>query len=517
MLHSAAYCERFRNHLLESKAADYGWVANTFNTSVTSGSQPSIRFCTTEIKSKEEVLVDVGILLPFEVLVALKDNGGSTFAAQYLINDQPANNGTMRKTGSSWADKEGLGELISHSRFIQKMLGMWTNKSSHLPKLYRKCPVTLISSVPPEQKLIPFHGYVAGMDASMRGAGYSHDAHSGLGYRVCGLKERQVKLATFGRCLKVSYILKKIVSGILKKQVKHIGVLALLSGNGRAADELPVVFCQILSKRLHHGCGRRNEMRKVSSVLFQLHLLDVTKTSNGSAKAIVGQGTFVFAVRENYAVEGYEKVVFPFSIFTVSFLVVNEKAFLISEICGLILIIIGIVVQVQLNKTLVISNAASSGAPVVLIVIGGVIFLVSFFGCCGAWKENHCMITMFAILLTLVFIVEIAAVIAGYVFKDKVKPVLNISFQEMIREYSQSKEIQQNVDFLQSSFQCCGGNGSSDWRNATSSNIPVSCCNTTSSPKNCNTADPGQIYSQLLGIIFACMLMKAIRSGYEVM
>ncbi|XP_028653871.1 CD63 antigen [Erpetoichthys calabaricus] len=214
-------------------------------------------------------------------------------------------------------------------------------------------------------------------------------------------------------------------------------------------------------------------------------------------------------------------------------------------LCGLILMIIGIVVQVQLNKTLVISNAASSGAPIVLIVIGAIIFLVSFFGCCGAWKENHCMITMFAILLTLVFIVEIAAVIAGYVFKDKVKPALNISFQQMIKGYSQSTEIKQNVDFLQKSFQCCGGNGSSDWNNATSSNIPVSCCNTTSSPQTCNTADPSQIYSQgcvdamdkwiqknilivigvalgiaffqLLGIIFACMLMKAIRSGYEVM
>eukprot|EP00064_Thunnus_orientalis_P015736 superscaffoldBa00002975_g15793 len=67
-----------------------------------------------------------------------------------------------------------------------------------------------------------------------------------------------------------------------------------------------------------------------------------------------------------------------------------------------------------------IRDPSASGAPIVLIGIGVVIFFIAFFGCCGAWKENYCMVTTFAILISLIIIVEIAAAIAGYIFRNKV-------------------------------------------------------------------------------------------------
>lgn len=33
-----------------------------------------------------------------------------------------------------------------------------------------------------------------------------------------------------------------------------------------------------------------------------------------------------------------------------------------------------------------------TSAPVILIIVGLIVFVVAFFGCCGAVKENHCMI-----------------------------------------------------------------------------------------------------------------------------
>uniref|UniRef100_K7F500 CD63 molecule n=1 Tax=Pelodiscus sinensis TaxID=13735 RepID=K7F500_PELSI len=62
-------------------------------------------------------------------------------------------------------------------------------------------------------------------------------------------------------------------------------------------------------------------------------------------------------------------------------------------LCGIALIVIGIYVQMELNNTLIMSSASASGAPIVIIVVGVVIFFVSFFGCCGAWKESYCMVT----------------------------------------------------------------------------------------------------------------------------
>lgn len=216
-------------------------------------------------------------------------------------------------------------------------------------------------------------------------------------------------------------------------------------------------------------------------------------------------------------------------------------------IAGIALIGLGIYVQIQLNKTIVIQNASSSGAPIVLIIVGAVIFVVSFFGCCGAWKENYCMVTTFAVILTLIFLVEVAAAIAGYVFKDKFKSVIDDALRKTMADYSSNNDTRLAMDTIQQDFQCCGANASSDWRNYApfkNGSLPDSCCiNETKScganPVSTNIFSKGceagikdwleknlKIIAgvaigiaafELLGIIFACCLMKGIRSGYEVM
>uniref|UniRef100_A0A4W3HBH1 Tetraspanin n=1 Tax=Callorhinchus milii TaxID=7868 RepID=A0A4W3HBH1_CALMI len=62
-------------------------------------------------------------------------------------------------------------------------------------------------------------------------------------------------------------------------------------------------------------------------------------------------------------------------------------------VSGIALIVVGILVQTQMNGTFLISDSSASGAPIVIIVVGVVINFVAFFGCCGAWKENYCMVT----------------------------------------------------------------------------------------------------------------------------
>lgn len=40
-----------------------------------------------------------------------------------------------------------------------------------------------------------------------------------------------------------------------------------------------------------------------------------------------------------------------------------------------------------------------TSAPVILIIVGLIVFVVAFFGCCGAVKENHCMIVTVSFFL----------------------------------------------------------------------------------------------------------------------
>ncbi|XP_070695427.1 CD63 antigen [Pempheris klunzingeri] len=218
-------------------------------------------------------------------------------------------------------------------------------------------------------------------------------------------------------------------------------------------------------------------------------------------------------------------------------------------LCGLALIVVGILVQMALHNTFMIRDASASGAPIVLIGIGVVIFFIAFFGCCGAWKENYCMVTTFAILISLVIIVEIAAAIAGYIFRNKLSTVVQDSLTEMIHSYKNgTTEFRRSVDKLQMDLKCCGVNSSSDWRGfkPDGNSVPDSCCvNVTANCGIGTMANPAKVYQkgchdaveaflkkniqwvivaalviaflQIMGIVFACMLMRGIRSGYEVM
>ncbi|CAL8319579.1 unnamed protein product [Merluccius merluccius] len=217
-------------------------------------------------------------------------------------------------------------------------------------------------------------------------------------------------------------------------------------------------------------------------------------------------------------------------------------------ICGLALIVVGILVQIALHDNLSITNAAASVGPIILIVVGVVIFFIAFCGCCGAWKENYCMVTTFAVLLFLIILVEIGVAIAGYIFRGHIKEMVQENLTVMLTKYNNTEEIQKTVDRMQKDLKCCGANSSKDWIDfrADKKSVPDSCCvNITVGCGVGHMNDPVRVHQQgchtaveelleenllwiiiaavviaviqILGVVFSCLLMKGIRSGYEVM
>ncbi|KAL7989722.1 hypothetical protein Chor_012388, partial [Crotalus horridus] len=192
------------------------------------------------------------------------------------------------------------------------------------------------------------------------------------------------------------------------------------------------------------------------------------------------------------------------------------------QLCGIALIALGIFVQIELKNTLVMTGPPSaSAAPIVILSVGVIVFFISFFGCCGAAKENYCMVTT-------------------------VQSVINDEIQEEMNTYNNKSIIQKPLDDLQKKYSCCGVTNYTDWFNVTQfkpGHVPASCCRKamacTQNPTPENTFDVGCVtkieewlkkhivivaavalgiaFFELLGIIFACCLMKGIRSGYEVM
>lgn len=180
-----------------------------------------------------------------------------------------------------------------------------------------------------------------------------------------------------------------------------------------------------------------------------------------------------------------------------------------------------------------------------LIVVGALIFVIAFFGCCGAIKESTCMVLVFAVSLSIVLVLEVAAAISAYALQDGVKEYLARKIDSSMWEYKYNPEAVAAFDFMQSRLRCCGVHGADDWIELLSYDkgrlpYPESCCAWTRtimpgnnerycggpyevgcidrlsmlvhrSALNLGTAAMAIALIQLTGIMFACTLGRAIR------
>jgi len=131
------------------------------------------------------------------------------------------------------------------------------------------------------------------------------------------------------------------------------------------------------------------------------------------------------------------------------------------------------------------SDSLIRGAAVTLIIVGVFVFVVAFLGCCGACKESSGMLLTYAVIITILFVIQVIAGICGVVFKDKILDVLGSSMNEtVISRYGQPgmDETTQSWDYMQRSFKCCGSEGIKDWESSewhkdnVNQTVPVTCC-----------------------------------------
>ncbi|XP_076344514.1 CD63 antigen-like [Tachypleus tridentatus] len=202
---------------------------------------------------------------------------------------------------------------------------------------------------------------------------------------------------------------------------------------------------------------------------------------------------------------------------------------LLFLISGIGLIIIGALSLKNLSKYADFLVDKNTTSPTILITIGSIVFVLSFLGCCGAWKENYCMLMTFAVLLFLIFAVELAAGIAAYIYRKDLEKAIK---EEMQNDLKKNK-TENNWDEIQTDLKCCGAVNASDWDNIeySSGTLPSSCCHDAKS--SCKISDKnryeqgcvealknfledkiyilggvgvGVAFIQLLGITFACCL-----------
>ncbi|KAM7430309.1 hypothetical protein ABFA07_018959 [Porites harrisoni] len=151
---------------------------------------------------------------------------------------------------------------------------------------------------------------------------------------------------------------------------------------------------------------------------------------------------------------------------------------------GIVLIGVGAWTLIKFGDyvTLTDSIPYATGSQVT-IAAGCLIALISFMGCCGAWKENRCMLVIFFICLLVILALEIAGAALAYKYRADFDEELDKGVvKEMQAHYGEdgSEGTTKAWDTLQREEKCCGWNNYTDWYGAKNlgqkNHFPDSCC-----------------------------------------
>jgi len=190
----------------------------------------------------------------------------------------------------------------------------------------------------------------------------------------------------------------------------------------------------------------------------------------------------------------------------------------------------------------VVDSNMKTGAIVVLAA-GFVIFLIAFLGCCGAIKENSCMLSVYGAIILILVIVQCVGAYLAFKYRTDLKAEITNGIAEEFKKFKDDPEARKAVNKFQSSFECCGSANFTDWDKILKPEqiYPGSCCKGKNWENNeiCNRADVvkdgfkgcvdtvsntvekalgglggiaiGLVLIQLLIIVSACCLAREVR------
>ncbi|KAM3959689.1 LOW QUALITY PROTEIN: 23 kDa integral membrane protein [Aphomia sociella] len=143
---------------------------------------------------------------------------------------------------------------------------------------------------------------------------------------------------------------------------------------------------------------------------------------------------------------------------------------LFFALAGLSLLGVGIAVQLKLNVVVDNIDLNVQVAPITTMVVG-VVFLIAFYGCCGAIRESNCMLVTYAIFMIILMIAKIALASIIFINLDDIIAEVPIKMNQFFsRDPIAFQEIEK-------AFKCCGPTGAISYPNPL--NLPSTCCDTT--------------------------------------
>lgn len=148
-------------------------------------------------------------------------------------------------------------------------------------------------------------------------------------------------------------------------------------------------------------------------------------------------------------------------------------------LAGLILITIGVAVHNKLTVYLSFFGTETNPLSILLMAMGAIVFVIGFFGCCGAYKRNYCLMMTFAVLLAFIMAAEIAGALTAFFLQTELELYIVNDMLMTMHMYNRSEAIRTAWDTAQREFSCCGVTDFRNWEvvfNDSTSSLPDSCC-----------------------------------------
>ncbi|XP_028675355.2 tetraspanin-10 [Erpetoichthys calabaricus] len=121
-----------------------------------------------------------------------------------------------------------------------------------------------------------------------------------------------------------------------------------------------------------------------------------------------------------------------------------------------------------------------------LLLLGLIIFSLTFAGCLGALRENEGLLRIFSWAVMVLIAIEVLAGIIAYFLHSQINGYLRSSLLSSVRLYQDDADLRFIMDEIQVALQCCGADTYRDWElnmyfNCTAPGIlacgvPASCC-----------------------------------------
>ncbi|XP_013860264.1 tetraspanin-33 isoform X2 [Austrofundulus limnaeus] len=156
-------------------------------------------------------------------------------------------------------------------------------------------------------------------------------------------------------------------------------------------------------------------------------------------------------------------------------------------IISLMMVVIGVYARMAKHAETALA-CLSVDPAMMLMIIGVLMFVITFCGCVGSLRENICLLQTFCVCLTVIFLLQLAVGVLGFIFSDKARHKVTEILNNAIVHYRDDIDLQNLIDFGQKEFECCGGTEYKDWSrniyfNCSQSNpsrercsVPFSCC-----------------------------------------